>query len=165
MARATSSFPVPDSPRIRILASEGAAEPLLEGAVLHHQRVFLDCLSNCLDYRRALERFFHEIVGAYLHRVHGRSHGAERGHQHHLDIRRYRLDRLEKLVSTHRRHHQVCEHHVDFPLSDQVKGLFAVQRGEHLQGFAGENLFKGEQVVLVVFDNENERLHIGHIDS
>ena len=154
MARATSSLPVPLSPRSSTVASESAtarirssaaciagerpsrasqAEALLDlraqAAILLPQAAVLErALDGQADLAQ-LERLGQIVVGALAHGLDGRLQAAEGRHEDHAGAGLALLGRAQEGQAVDLVHHEVGEDHVDLLALDGGQGARSAGRG------------------------------------
>src|SRR5262249_46239015 len=100
-----------------------------------------------------LERLEDVVVGAALHRVDGRLHRAEAGHDDRQRVGRRRADLLEQLDAAHARHLQIADHEIvvgDVELAQRRVAVFG--RAPALSSYPGEVRGEGANDFLVVDD-------------
>ena len=177
MARATSSLPVPDSPRISTVASVGATRPMalytscmglllpmmasaaaVSGATSSSTRERMNRPASRAWPIKArmsgnLKGLEHVFEGPQLGGLDGRLRGAEGGHDDDRQLGLNLVHGPEGLQAAHPRHAHIHDHQVRDCRLDQTPGRLAGGRGPHGVAFRGQELFKALPELRVVVDN------------
>ena len=181
-ARATSSLPVPFSPRIRMGTSAGAARStrarraahlaaladegqlvvpvLLQLAVLALQAVQPQRVAQGEEQALEADRLLDEVERAQARGLHRRVQGGLAAHQDDGHVGRALADAGQELEAVHLRHHHVGEDRVHRLFLQALEAARGRARGDRGVALQREGARERGQRARVVVDDQDSWLHV-----
>ena len=134
---------------------------LAQAQVLRRQPLLLEAALHDADDLLDLERLEDVVVGAALHRVDGRLHRAEAGHDDGERVGRGGADRVEQLDAAHARHLEVADDEIVVGVAELRERRRAVLRRADDVPLHAEEVGQDVPDELLVVDDEDARSFVG----
>jgi hypothetical protein len=160
MARAMSSFPVPLSPRMRMVESPARLSPEVDVLLLYPRQ--LERPVHEMDDLHHLERLRDVVERPKPHRLDGVLHRSVPRDQDDLAVDEGLLRVREDRDTVPLGHHKVCEDDIDVVLVDQVHRLGSGAGRVDVEIRAGKDVQKKREDIFVIFRNQQRFFHRGN---